>query len=134
MSRLTLCAALSVTAGVRGRARTQRTYQKLRDSGTLAGGAAATAGLVSLVGAGQAMMAPQYAPPPDDVSAAATQKRQRRWTGKGAQQSAGGPSSALASLSAGMPRGAEMYTNVHDGEPDARIEPPPPSDMLPRLR
>ena len=112
------------------RARTQRTYQKLRDTGTLAGGAAATAGLVSLVGAGQAMMAPQYAAPPDDVSAAATsaaaQKRQRRGRGAG--------SVPAAPLSAGMPRGAEMYTNVHDGQPDARIEPPPPSDMLPRLR
>ena len=111
------------------RALTQRTYQKLRDTGTLAGGAAATAGLVSLVGAGQAMMAPQYAAPPDDVSAAATsaaaQKRQRRGRGAG--------SVPAAPLSAGMPRGAEMYTNVHDGQPDARIEPPPPT-ILPRLR
>ena len=35
-----LCVALSVDAGVRMRALTQRTYQKLRDTGTLAGGAA----------------------------------------------------------------------------------------------
>ena len=93
----------------------QKWWDKLQSSGTLAG-AAATSGLVSRVGGGAALMPPQYAPP-EPVP-------RRRHPAPPANPQTSTGSAAISNLSAGVPRGADLYTVVHDGEPEARIKPP----------
>ena len=108
----------------------QRWNEKVQASGALAAGVVASSGLVSTVGGGQSMMPAQYAAPVKDSVAASAAVRQAPRTSaplprRGVE---------LSNLSAGVPRGADLYTVVHDGTPDSRIDPPVEGDVMHLLR
>lgn len=111
--------------------RPQRWYEKLKSSGALAGGAAATSGIVSRVGAGQAIIAAQYAPPPVDTTAADV-VFERITQDKGEPPAPPKTAADGSGLATGVPRGAHLYSLASDqqpirrfdGRPAARMEPP----------
>jgi hypothetical protein len=129
--RLERAAQLRLTT--RSVARAQRWYEKLRDRGTLAGGAAAASGLVSAVGAGTVMMAQQYMVPSAEERAPLLRRPPKRRAPELVGPGQGMASAALTNIAAGVPRGADLYSTVVDGEPDERIV-PPVAARLPRLR
>ena len=115
----------------------QRRMGKLRSAGAFTScnvsqPGSSNSGLVSMVGAGQSIVAMQYAAPPDDAVAAergrASNKRPRPDPLPVAPVA---PLPADVHLSAGLPRGAALYGTgalcaaaVHDGTPAAQIQPP----------
>ena len=110
----------------------QRWRDRLQASGTLAAGAVAT-GLLSTVGGGRSMMPSQYAEPEADVTASLRWPVARRGPRDRPMDASTSAMAASANLSAGVPRGADLYGVVYDGAPDERIE-PPTATHFPALR
>ena len=103
----------------------RRWQAKLDASGVLTAGEASR-GLVNTVGAGQSIVAAQYAAPavPVERSTTAQRARQSEQPTVHAPITGAGVNIA-ANLSAGVPRGAVHYgTAVHDGAPEVKMEPP----------
>jgi hypothetical protein len=100
--------------------RAQRWQAKLRSIGGATALQSAAQSVVSVVGGGQGLIAPQYVAP---STAAARQPQQVPPRPK---EKADGSSSSetLEQAANGLPRGADMYSAVYDGVPAARMEPP----------
>ena len=111
----------------------RRWYQKLEASGALP----SIDSIANAIGGGQSLIAPQYAQPDASTAVGGVSTRPRdRAADSGASSSAGGGAAgdALRQHSAGLPRGAHLYSGlvVMDGEPAARMDPPPQKRPRPR--
>ena len=77
--------------------------------------------VVSVVGGGQGLVAPQYVAPPTVTAATlAAAHRPIAMMAAAGSRSSEAPEQATS----GLPRGADMYSAVYDGVPAARMEPP----------
>ena len=76
--------------------------------------------LLNMVG-GQALLAPQYLA---DSSFAESRPAPRSSACRGGSGGGCSSSTGVGGSRNGMPRGADLYEVVHDGEPDAFMEPP----------
>ena len=92
----------------------QRWYRKLEESGSFAAAEPASNAVVRTLGAGQSVLAAQYAHPDSTTASMSAPLRGGARGGAPAQP-------RLGELSAGLPRGADLYAPVVDGEPDQRI-------------
>ena len=94
----------------------QRWYRKLEESGSFAAADPASRAVVRTLGAGQSVLAAQYAHP-DSTSASSTLSTAPR-----APRAPRAPTQPrLGELGAGLPRGSDLYAPVVDGEPDPRM-------------
>lgn len=103
----------------------RRWFQKLEASGALP----SSDSIANVIGGGQSLVAPQYAQPHGSTSVdgvSLPRSRAPRADSSSAGERAGGET--LRQQGAGTPRGAHLYSGavVIDGEPAARMDPPPP--------
>ena len=102
--------------------KTQRWRDKLHATGAIAPptSGAESSNVVS-VGGGIGLVAPQYATPSGSTAALANVIRHK---GEDSNRRTAAEQRER-DLDAGVPRGADFYGTVHDGVPDAKMDPPP---------